>query len=150
MSKEVQISERFMRKLCENDLNMTSLKIQKKQHLSAATIQERLERSKQLHKRVKAGTLKNLIFSDENLFTVQQTFSHQNDRDVKRNHESISPVHGKCLYGSKNHRSLWSEPLLRKTENLIVIFSPKGENQRRNLHQKYPRRRHETLVQYYL
>ena len=50
---------------------MYPYKLQKCQLLSEATKQKRLQRSKALLRRHKDGTLRNIIFSDEKLFTVE-------------------------------------------------------------------------------
>ncbi len=53
MAKQVQISERSIRSICRDNLGMTPYKIQEIQLLSAATIQKRLERSKELLNSIK-------------------------------------------------------------------------------------------------
>ena len=71
MAKELKISPRNMRKICHDDFKRSSYKLQKRQLISGATIEKTLARSKLLLKRLKNGTLQNLIVTDEKLFTVQ-------------------------------------------------------------------------------
>ena len=80
MAKELKISPRAMRRICHNDLKMSPYKLQKRQLISGETIEKKLARSKLLLKRLKNGTLQNLIFTDEKSFTVQQVHNPQNDR----------------------------------------------------------------------
>ena len=80
MAKELKISPRIMCRICHHDLKMSPYKLQKRQLILVATIEKRLARSKPLLKRLKNGTLQNLIFTDDKLFTVQQAHNHQNDQ----------------------------------------------------------------------
>ena len=78
-----------MRRICHDDLKMSPYKLQKRQLISVATIEKRLARSKLLLKRLKNGTLQNLIFTNEKLFTVQQAHNQQNDRVLVKTLNSI-------------------------------------------------------------
>ena len=89
MAKESKISPRTMRRICHDDLKMSPYMLQKRQLISGATIEKRLARSKLFLKRLKNGTLQNLIFTDEKLFTVQQEHNHQNDRVLAKTLDSI-------------------------------------------------------------
>ena len=52
----------------------------RKQLLSAKTVEKRLARASILFSRLEAGTLPNLVFSDEKKFDVQHHVNPQNDR----------------------------------------------------------------------
>ena len=79
MAKQSKMSPRTMRRICHDDLKMSPYKLQKRQLILGATIEKRLARSKLLLKQLKNGTLQNLIFTNEKLFTVQQAHNHQNN-----------------------------------------------------------------------
>ena len=64
----------------EKNLGTYPYKLQKSQMLSEVTKQKRVQRAKGLLKRHKDGTLKNLVFSNKKIFTVEAAFNHQNDR----------------------------------------------------------------------
>ncbi|XP_014788625.1 uncharacterized protein LOC106882455 [Octopus bimaculoides] len=66
MAKEEQTSPRITRRICKSDLKLSPYKLQKRQLLSTPTIEKRL-----LLNSIKDGTLRNIIFSDEKLFSVQ-------------------------------------------------------------------------------
>ena len=69
-----------MRRLIRNDLGMKAYKIQKHQLLTTQTKQKRLLRSKAMLLRFTGGLHKQIVFSDEKLFTVEQSLNKQNDR----------------------------------------------------------------------
>uniref|UniRef100_A0A0L8H621 Transposase Tc1-like domain-containing protein n=1 Tax=Octopus bimaculoides TaxID=37653 RepID=A0A0L8H621_OCTBM len=75
MAKKAQTSPRTMRRICKSDLKLSPYKLQKRQLLSTPTNEKRLSRSRLLLNRIKDGTLRNIIFSDEKLFssTVSQS-----------------------------------------------------------------------------
>ena len=70
MAKEAETSPRTMRRVVKNDLKMSPYKLQKRQLLSGHTIEKRVTRNRLLLNRIKEGTLPNIIFSDEKLFSV--------------------------------------------------------------------------------
>ena len=89
MAKEQGMSPRTMRRLVTGDLRMRPSKIQSRELLGAAIKAKRLARAKLLCGKLRDGTLRNIVFSDEKMFTVQASFLHQNDRVFSRDRRSI-------------------------------------------------------------
>ena len=71
LAKTSEMNTRTMRRLVHEDLKMFSFALQKRQALSAAVKQKRLERSKILLKKFRSGTAGKIVWSDEKIFTVQ-------------------------------------------------------------------------------
>ena len=84
MAKEHNTLVASMHRMCKKDQGTYSYKLQKCQMLSEVTKQKRVQRAKGLLKRHRDSTLKNLIFSDEKIFTVKAAFNHQNDRVLSK------------------------------------------------------------------
>ena len=74
MAKSIDMSPRTMRQLVHKDLKMSSFTLQKRQTLSAAVKQKRLERSKVLLKEFRSGLAGVIVWLDEKIFTVK--FAH--------------------------------------------------------------------------
>ena len=77
-------------RVCRKDLGTYPYKLQKCQILSEATKRKRVQTAKGLLKRHKDSMLKNLVFSDEKIFTVEAAFNHQNDRVLSKSLLAIS------------------------------------------------------------
>uniref|UniRef100_A0A6P4F0R8 Uncharacterized protein LOC108045962 n=1 Tax=Drosophila rhopaloa TaxID=1041015 RepID=A0A6P4F0R8_DRORH len=81
MAKELKISDRSIRRILKNDLKVKPYKIQKAHDLTSKQRQVRLERAKELLRLAESGQLPNIVFSDKNIFTIEQQFvNSQNDR----------------------------------------------------------------------
>ena len=78
-----------MCRICHDDLKLSPYKLRKRQLILGVTIETKLARSKLLLKQHKNGMLQNLIFTDEKLFTVQQTHNHQNNQVLAKTLDSI-------------------------------------------------------------
>jgi len=125
MAKEAKTSARTMRRICKCDLQMSSYKLQKRQLLSKPTIEKRLTRSRQLLDRIKNGTLSNIIFSDEKLFSVQQSHNHQNDRVIAKSLETISGNEGRVLRTQKpSSVMVWAG--ISERGKTPLVFVPQG------------------------
>ena len=81
---------------------MYPYKLLKYQLHSEVTRLKRIERSKKLLKKLKVGTLHNLVFSDEKLFTMEAIFNSQNDRVLSKSIQTIP----KGLKKSPRHKNL--------------------------------------------
>ena len=97
------MSPKNMRRLVYEDLKMSSFTLQKRQALSAAVKQKRLERSKILLKKFKSGTAGEIVWSDEKILTVEMAQNRRNDKiigrrikyipcDQKKVHRTMKPV----------------------------------------------------------
>ena len=73
--------------------------------LSEVTKQKNVQRAKGLLKRHKDDMLRNLVFSDEKIFTVEAAFNHQNDR-VLSNSLLVIPEGMKTVCRSQKPTSL--------------------------------------------
>lgn len=80
LAKNLNVSARSMGRILKNELRLKPYKIQKVQDLTLAQKAVRLARAKVLKHLHVGGELENLVFSDENFFTVQQYVNKQNDR----------------------------------------------------------------------
>lgn len=125
MAKEHQTSPKSMQRLCRNDLGVYPYKLQKCQLLSEATKQKRLDRSKKLLKRHNDGTLDNIIFSDEKLFTVEAAFNHQNDRVLSKGVQEI-PKGVRKIKKTQKPASLMVWAAVSSKGRSPLIFVPNG------------------------
>ena len=80
LAKEAKVSVGTMSTILHSDLQTSPYKHQKKHLLSASSIEKRAQRADLILSRINAGTLPNLVFSDEKKFDVQQHVNVQNDR----------------------------------------------------------------------
>ena len=79
MAKGAKVSQGIIFTILCKDLQMSPYKHIKKQLLSAKTAKKCLARAKILFSHIEAGTLPNVIFSDEKKFNVQPHVNPQND-----------------------------------------------------------------------
>ena len=70
---EVGITNSSMHRLIHEDLKMKSLLLQKHQFLSNLHKKKRLERCKILHDEIEPGKSGEIVWSDEKLFTIEQS-----------------------------------------------------------------------------
>lgn len=84
------ISEGSIRRIVKIKLGMRAYKIRKAQLLRDSTKAERLRKCKTLLKRFDAARHRNILFTDESVFTIEQFVNHQNDRILARNVEKAS------------------------------------------------------------
>lgn len=80
MARELNISQRSMRRILQNELKVKPYKLVKGQDLTPAKKKVRLERAKELLRLHESGSLPNLVFSDEAPFPIEQYVNSQNDR----------------------------------------------------------------------
>ncbi|XP_021694325.1 uncharacterized protein LOC110674337 [Aedes aegypti] len=80
LAKDLNISDRSIRRILKDKLQTKPYKIQKIQDLSVKQKQERVKRAKSLLKKAAEGEFENILFTDEKLFTVQQFVNKQNHR----------------------------------------------------------------------
>ena len=125
MAKEAKTSLRTISRVCKLDLHVFPYKLQKRQLLSAPTIEKRLRRSKKLLNRMKRCTLPNIVFSDEKLFTVQQAHNRQNDRVLSKTINSIPVNTGKVLRSQKP-ASVMVWAAVSKRGKSPLVFIPQG------------------------
>lgn len=89
IAKRLRISEGSVRTILKKRLNTFPYKLQKVQELTQQKKATRLKRARALMRRHASGDLKNIVFSDEKLFTIQQVVNKQNDRVWAKGRSSI-------------------------------------------------------------
>ena len=84
MAGELQISRESVRRVVKRDLGLSSLKLRNVHSLTTASRQKQLDGSRSLIRRFAAHGLDTVLFTDEKLFTVEQSFNRENDRILTR------------------------------------------------------------------
>lgn len=125
LAKEHHISVTSMHTVCRKDLGTYPYKLQKCQMLSEITKQKRVQRAKGMLKRHEAGTLRNLVFSDEKLFTVEAAFNHQNDRILAKSMNAI-PESMKKVRRSQKPASVMVWAAVSSEGRSPLVFIDKG------------------------
>lgn len=80
MSRDLGISRSTVQRIVKCDLQLIPYKLRKAQLLTEKDKKVRLERCRLLKQRSAASNWKNILFSDEKLFSIEQAHNHQNDR----------------------------------------------------------------------
>ncbi|CAH0726979.1 unnamed protein product, partial [Brenthis ino] len=80
MSRDLGISHSTVQRIVKYDLQLIPYKLRKAQLLTEKDKKVRLERCRLPKQRSAASNLKNIVFSDEKLFLIEQAHNHQNDR----------------------------------------------------------------------
>jgi transposase len=83
LGKAVNISKDSSHRILKKNLKLKPYKNQKRQLLTNAVKDARFKRCKQLKKRFVANSHRQIVFSDEKLFTIEQAQNQQNDRTWK-------------------------------------------------------------------
>ncbi|QQP54502.1 Putative DD37D maT transposase, partial [Caligus rogercresseyi] len=126
MALEVGVNREVMRKIVREDLGVKPYHLQKRQLLSDATVDKRLERSKVLRNWLKSRTRISIIWTDEKVFTLQAAFNSQNDRILAKDIRQV-PVKDKTVFKRQKPASVmvWAGVTTcgRKTP---LIFIPEG------------------------
>ncbi|KAI6661722.1 Transposase [Oopsacas minuta] len=103
MALELNISRRAIQKVVKRDLGMRSFKRKKVQFLSGSAKEKRVSRNKSLLSLHAIGVLKNTLFSDEKIFTIEEATNSQNDRVIST---SVSAIPDKFRYISRMKKPL--------------------------------------------
>lgn len=93
MALECGISERTVRRVVHQDLQLKSLRKQRVQLLSSQQRQARVERCRNLIPRAAAVGWDKILWSDEKIFTVQQATNAQNCRVIASDASAIPSAH---------------------------------------------------------
>lgn len=80
IARETGISDRSVRRMVKNDLAFKPYKLQKVQLLTDENKLVRLQRSRRLIRRHATQGWEKILFTDEKLFTLEQSHNRQNDR----------------------------------------------------------------------
>ncbi|KAF2905663.1 hypothetical protein ILUMI_00515 [Ignelater luminosus] len=79
LAKIYGVSRRKMQRILKDDLRMTTDKKRKIHGITDAQRKKRYERTRLLQRRYSLEDVKNIIFSDEKLFVLEDGFNPQND-----------------------------------------------------------------------
>ena len=90
MARELKVDRESLRKLIHSDLGLKSLKRRTGQHLTHAIREKRLKRYRGLLQRLGQIPDDKILFSDEKLFTVEESYNRQNDRILASSSKCIS------------------------------------------------------------
>ena len=102
-------------------LKMSSFTLQKRQTLSAAAKQKKLERSKVLLKEFRFGMAGEIVWSHEKIFTVEFVHNQRNDRIIGKNVKEI-PYNQKTVYPTMKPASVMVCTTVSKTWRSPLIF----------------------------
>lgn len=80
MAREMKIPPRTMSRIIKQDLKLGAYRRSTGQRLTAALRKIRATRAKVLWSRHAKGGYRNILFTDEKIFTVEQKFNRQNDK----------------------------------------------------------------------
>ena len=111
-----------MRQLVHEDLKMSSFTLQKRQALSGAVKQKRVERNKILLKKFRSGTAGEIVWSDEKIFTVEMAHNRRNDRIIGRSIKDI-PCDQKTVHRTMKPVSVM---VISKSWRYPLIFFDQG------------------------
>lgn len=92
VAREMGISDRSVRKMAKEVLGLKPYKLQKVQLLTNQNKQVRLQRCRQLLRRAATHQWEKILFTDEKVFTIEQTHNHQNDRIWSSKHPGNSGI----------------------------------------------------------
>lgn len=125
LAKDLNISDRSLRRILKDKLQTKPYKIQKVQDLSMRQKQERVKRAKALLQRAAEGRLENIVFTDEKLFTVEQFVNKQNDRVWL---PARSRTHADVLTATRRQKSasvmVWAG--ITRDGRTPLVFVPEG------------------------
>lgn len=97
MAKSLDIDEKSVRTIVHLDLGLKSYKIAKCHHLNDKMKLNRLQKAKILLRKFAQGRHRNIVFTDEKIFTVERQHNHQNDRQLlkpgSKNREAVTRSH---------------------------------------------------------
>ncbi len=125
MANESNISENTMRRIVKDDLKMKPFTLQKRQVLTEATKVKRLTRAKHLLSRIRKGTLKNVVFTDEKIFTVETFQNRHNDKVLARDISKV-PTNQKTVFRIQHPASVMVWAGITAEGKAPLVFVPPG------------------------
>ena len=125
MAKESKMSEATMRRLVKDDLKMKPFTLQKRQALTEATKIKRLARAKHLLSRLRKGTLKNVVFTDEKMFTVETFHNRHNDKILAQDISKV-PTNQKTAFRTQHPASVMVWAGITASGKAPLVFVPPG------------------------
>lgn len=99
LSREMQISQKSMSRIIKEDLGLSAYKRHTGHLLTAALKEKRKRKSKSLLSRYTKNAHRQILFTDEKIFTVEESFNKQNDRVYVRSSREASQLIPKVQRG---------------------------------------------------
>lgn len=99
LSREMKIAPRTMSRIIKDDLGLGAYRRYTGHTLNTALKTKRLVRSKVLLTRYAHGKHRNILFTDEKFFTIEQHFNKQNDRVYAHSSREAAEVVGRVQRG---------------------------------------------------
>lgn len=124
MAKEGSVFSTTMRRIIHNDLKMFPFRLERKQFLTALTKEKSLRRSRMLLREVNTQT-DEVVFSDEKMFTIEQSWNRKNDLIIAKTAQDI-PKSVKAVTRRQRPASLMIWAAVSRTWKSPLIFVPKG------------------------
>ncbi|KAI1694961.1 papain family cysteine protease domain-containing protein [Ditylenchus destructor] len=142
LAKEGEISNRTVRRLVNDELRKQSLKLQETTALTEEHKEERLKRCKRLLRLFTECRHREILFSDESYFLLQEGFSKQNTRIIAATREEAN-AYGRLVERSQFPKTLmvWGG-ICWNGKTPLVIFEPRENVNVKNYKEKPFHSRH--------
>ena len=128
MAGELQISRKSVHCVVKRDLGLSSLKLRNVYSLTTASRQKRLDRSHLLIQRFAVHGLDTVLFTDEKIFTVEQSFNHQNDRILTHSVSTMTEdIRKVCQTQNPAFVMVWVG-VSAKGKTPLVFYAPRMQN----------------------
>ena len=114
-----------MRRLVSCDLKMRPFTLQKRQVLTENVKAKRLTWPKEMLKRIKSGELKDILFTDEKVFTVQRVHNRHNDRVLAKDIQQV-PTESKTAFQRQHPASVMVWAGITASGKTPLVFVPPG------------------------
>lgn len=125
MAQEVGISDGSVRNIVKKKLRLRPYKIQKSHLLTEKMKQVRHQKSKEVSRRFGRGAHRTSLFSDEKLFTIEETFNKQNARVLTPN-ISVANAAGRITTRSTHPASIMVWAGITAEGKIPSVFTDQG------------------------
>ena len=125
MAKQLNVSPKTVNNIVKNNLGFKPYKMQKIHAISPDAKMKRLQRCRQLLKRLGEAGHRRVLFSDEKLFTVQQSFNKQNSRILARSVEEANNK-GRLVKRTGHPLQVMVWAAITSDGKMPLLFVPQG------------------------
>lgn len=125
IAKDIGISQSSIRRVFKNELHVKPYKIQKVQELTISQKKVRLDKAKELKALLARSELKNIVFSDEKIFTIMQYVNKQNDRVYLSDRSTMNLDHLRA-YRKQRPASVMVWAGVTQNGRTPLVFVPMG------------------------
>lgn len=122
MARKLNVSNTTFRRLVKEDLG---LKAYKRRRIHGLTEKNKMERVKRCKRLVQRHANSEILFTDEKLFVLQETYNPQNDRFYSATFQEC-PTSIKSVQRFQNHTSVMVWGAVSKKGRLPLLFIDKG------------------------